>query len=167
MLSHFWLFWVLDGRRGSRMGDLSLLLHEWLTEAGVMTSLAISFLVRQSGRAGGISWGHGLSPQPSAGMDNLTLPKATFCLESAGSDLSSAGPLGPPQQPKPLSFQSSSHGNLAFRGEESLYRGVQASNHSFPYQGFSPRGKQGKRVIIQENHRSEKAWLRSRISQWG
>lgn len=75
MLPHFWLFWVLDGGWGSRVGNLSLLLHEWLIEAGVMTSLAISFLVRQSGRAGGISWAMVCPPSPPQSWTTLLFPR--------------------------------------------------------------------------------------------
>ena len=52
-----------------------------MTEAGVVTSLAISFLLRQRGRAGGDL----LGPQPSPGLENLRLLSA--------SDLSNPGLL--------------------------------------------------------------------------
>ena len=93
---------VLDGIQGSRVGTLSLLLHGWLTEAGVVTSLAISFLVRQRGRA----WGGPLGAMACS----RSLPRhgelnpSRGYLGSAGSDLSNRSP-----------WACSSHGPPALR----------------------------------------------------
>lgn len=157
-LPHSQLFWGLDGGQGSRVGTLSLLPNGWLNEAGVMTSLAISFLVKQRGRAGRDLLGPRSVPPALPRHGELNISRGY--LGSARSDLSSQSPWACSSH-SPLCPHSSSHGNLATRGEDSLSRGVQASNRSFPYQGFRSRSKQGKHVIAQENHCSEKVWLRT------
>lgn len=106
-----------------------------------------------------------VAPQPSPDMESSVLPKATLHLTLAQA-CGAQGPRPACSHRTLLPSERFPWEPLAARGEESLDRGVQASNHSLPYQGFGSRRKQGKHFIIQKHDHSEKALLRSWLSQW-